>query len=138
MSACARAVPPGCGVSPRRSLVVPRALSRVLPGPCVAPWWRRVAGAAVFAGAARWCFRRSVRSFSGLVVVAGFPCFGRAARFAARASRFVGFPVGLAPGAASFAGLWVVSVPVWGGGCRRLAPRGSSPSPVAFFALGRG
>jgi hypothetical protein len=81
--------------------------------PWCAAWWRSVVGASLAAGACRWRLRRSARAFSGAVVVVGFPCLGRARRFAAAWSGWCGVACSLSPRVCPRAGrVWVVSVPV--------------------------
>ena len=90
--------------------------------PFIAPRARVVVGKALWFGASRWVIRRSRRSFSGCVLWAGFPCFGRAARFAAAFGGFCGFPVCVRRLRSRGGAVWVVSVPV--------APGQLRPRPV--------
>ncbi|MBE2293848.1 MAG: hypothetical protein IAF00_02815 [Phycisphaerales bacterium] len=76
-----------------------------------APWWRRLVGSALSAGAVRWRLRRSSRAFSGAVVVVGFSCFGRAVAFASAWSGWCGFPVVVSPRVGVSGRVWAVSVP---------------------------
>lgn len=98
----------GCAVSRSSSFVVSRG---VLPPLAAAPW-RRVVGSALFAGACRWRLRASARSFSGVVVVAGFGSPSAAASFASAWSGWVGFPVAVRRFAGVSGPVWGVSVPV--------------------------
>ena len=117
-----RANGPFCSV-PRRTLCVKGSSAVMGPGPLAAIWWRRAAGFSVFAGASRWRVRASSRSFSGAVLVAGFPCFARAARFASRFAAFTGFPLAISPRSSGGVRIWAVSVPV-------LFPRPLPPAPA--------
>jgi hypothetical protein len=85
-------------------------------------------GSALAAGACRWRLRASARSFSGVVVVAGFPSAAAAAAFAAAWGFWVGFPLAVR----RFVGrVWGVSVPVAPVRCRAGVP---SRLPPAVFA----
>ncbi|MBL8252375.1 MAG: hypothetical protein JNJ76_02080 [Candidatus Competibacter sp.] len=110
-----------------RALVVSRGLAPSL----AAPWWRRLVGFALSAGACRWRLRSSRRSFSGAVVVAGFASAASAAAFASAWSSWVGFPVAVRRFAGR-AGLPVfgVSVPVACPPSLRLV----SPAPLPAVA----
>lgn len=98
----------GCAVAAASSFVVPRG---GLPPLAAAPW-RRVVGSALFAGARRWRLRRSARSFSGVVVVAGFSSPAAASAFAGSWSGWCGFPVVVRRFAGPAGPLFGVSVPV--------------------------
>ncbi len=102
------AVAGGCVVAAASSFVVPRG---GLPPLAAAPW-RRVVGSALFAGARRWRLRRSARSFSGVVVVAGFSSPAAASAFAGSWSGWCGFPVVVRRFAGPVGPLFGVSVPV--------------------------
>lgn len=80
--------------------------------PLLAPWWRRLAGSALATGALRWRVRPSARSFSGAVLVAGFPCCGAAVAFAAAWSWYAGCALALRRRVSAGQVLWCVSVPV--------------------------
>jgi hypothetical protein len=95
----------------------------------LAPWWRRLVGSALAAGACRWRLRASARSFSGAVVVVGFRSASAASAFAAAWSGWVGFPLAVR----RFAGpVWGVSVPVAVPPSLRLAPPPALPAPLAW------
>jgi hypothetical protein len=99
-------------LSGSRSLVVSRGSS----APWAAPWWRRVAGFALAAGACRWRVRGSARSFSGAVVVAGFASLAGARAFAAAWGGWCGVGCVVRRRVCPRWGVvWAVSVPVlWG------------------------
>ncbi|MEI2774331.1 MAG: hypothetical protein V9G98_27765 [Candidatus Competibacter sp.] len=81
----------GCAVAGSFSLVSSRAV--VVPRgplPLSAPWWRRLVGFALAAGACRWRLRASARSFSAAVVVVGFSSPAAASAFAGAWSGWVG------------------------------------------------
>jgi hypothetical protein len=90
-----------------------------------APWWRRLVGSALAAGACRWRLRASVRSFTAAVVVVGFSSPAAAAAFAAAWSGWVGFPLAVRRFAG---GVWGVSVPVAVPPSLRLAAPGALPA----------
>lgn len=98
-----------------RSLVAP---GRGFGGrPLQAPWWRRLVGHALLAGAMRWRVRASSRSFTGWVVVVGFGNAGAAVAFAGAWSWWVGCAVAMRSRVSPQGRLWAVSVPVaWPGG----------------------
>lgn len=103
----------GCAVAgfsllSSRSLVVSRGSAL----PLSAPWWRRLVGSALAAGACRWRVRASARSFSGAVVVAGFASSAAASAFAAAWSSWVGFPVAVRRFRGAAGPVFGVSVPV--------------------------
>ena len=77
--------------------------------PLSAPFWRSLVGSALSAGALRWRVRRSARSFSGFVVVAGFGSSAAAAAFASAWAGGCGLPLAVR---AFAGGMWGVSVPV--------------------------
>ena len=96
--------------------------------------WRRVVGSALAAGAVRWRLRRSVRSFSGVVVVAGFGSLSAASAFGGAWSGWCGVPVVvrrfsslLSPG-----GGFVVVGPVWGVSVPVAPVRASAGVPVVL------
>ena len=90
-----------------RAIVAPP--SGFSPLPLSAPWWRAVTGHALASGASRWRLRRSVRSFSGSVVVVGFADPAAASTFAAAFSGWCGLSLAVRRFGAA---LWGVSVPV--------------------------
>jgi hypothetical protein len=90
-----------------RAFVVPSSPSLRLP--LSAPWFRAVVGHALASGASRWRLRRSVRSFSGAVVVVGFADPVAASTFAAAFSGWCGVALAVRRFGAA---LWGVSVPV--------------------------
>jgi hypothetical protein len=94
------------------------------------PWWRRLVGSALAAGACRWRVRASVRSFSAAVVVAGFGSAAAAAGFAAAWSGWVGFPLAVRRFAGAAGPVFGVSVPVAVPPSLRLAAPGSLPVPA--------
>jgi hypothetical protein len=108
-----------------RALVVSRGS---LVSPLSAPWWRRLVGFALAAGACRWRLRRSVRSFAGAVVVAGFSSSAAASAFASAWSGWVGFPLAVRRFAGAAGPVWGVSVPP----SVRLSPPPALPAPVAW------
>ena len=112
-----------------RSLVVSRG---ALVAPLSAPWWRRLVGSALSAGACRWRVRASVRSFSGAVVVVGFGSAASAAAFASAWSGWVGFPLAVRRFAGRCGPVWGVSVPVAVPPALRLAPPVVSPVAVSW------
>lgn len=112
-----------------RALVVSRGS---LVASLAAPWWRSLVGSALAAGACRWRVRRSVRSFSGAVVVAGFGCAAAARAFAAAWSGWVGFPVAVRRFAGRCGPVWGVSVPVAVPPSLRLAAPAALPAPLGF------
>jgi hypothetical protein len=97
-----------------RSLVVPGAgLGGV---PLCAAWWRRVVSLALFAGACRWRVRASARSFSGVVVVAGFSSFAAASAFASAFAGWSGLALAVRSRRSGSVRVFAVSVPVaWPG-----------------------
>ena len=109
-----------------RSLVLSRG---ALVAPLSAPWWRRLVGSALAAGARRWRVRRSARSFSGAVVVVGFGSAASASAFASAWSGWVGFPLAVRRFAG---GVFGVSVPVAVPPSLRLAAPAALPAPVAW------
>lgn len=123
----------GCAVAGSFSLVSSRAV--VVPRgplPLLAPWWRRLVGSALAAGACRWRLRASARSFSAAVVVVGFSSPARASAFAAAWSGWVGFPLAVRRFAGRAGPVWGVSVPVAVSPSLRLAAPGALPAPVAW------
>ncbi|WP_456378825.1 hypothetical protein [Thiolapillus sp.] len=110
-----------CSLS-SRSLVVPAAgLGGVA---LAAPWWRRVVGSALAAGAWRWRVRASGRSFSGVVLVAGFASCGAAVAFAGAWGGWCGCSLALRRRVSGGRVLWAVSVPVHFPGTAPAAPTG--------------
>jgi len=91
--------------------------------PFIAPRARVVVGKALWFGASRWVIRRSRRSFSRVVLWVGFPCFGRAARFAGAFGGLCGFPICVRRLRSRGGAVWVVSVPVDPAGMRPRPPR---------------
>lgn len=84
--------------------------------PLVAPWWRSLVGSALGAGAVRWRVRSSGRSFSGSVVVVGFPTAGAAVAFAGSWGWWCGLSLALRRRVSGGQVVWSVSVPVaWPG-----------------------
>lgn len=122
------------------SLVSSRAL--VVPGsgfggvPLAAPWWRRVAGSGLSAGAVRWRVRLSSRSFSGAVVVVGFSCPSAAAVFAGAWSGWCGLSLAVRRFAGSAGPVWGVSVPVAVSPALALAAPAALPSGRAAWVRG--
>ena len=114
-----------------RSLVVSRGS---LVAPLSAPWWRRLVGSALGAGACRWRVRASRRSFSGAVVVAGFGSAASASAFAAAWSSWVGFPLAVRRFRGAAGPVFGVSVPVAVSPGLRLAVPASLPRPVGWVA----
>ena len=105
-----------------RCLVAP---GRGLGGiPLVAPWWRRAVGHALAAGCWRWRVRHSGRSFSGVVLVAGFASCGAAVAFAGAWGGWCGCAVALRRRVSAGRVLWVVSVPVAYPGSAQAVPAG--------------
>jgi len=114
-------------------LVVSRG-SRVAP--LAAPWWRRLVGFALAAGACRWRLRWSVRSFSGAVVVVGFASPVAASSFASAWSGWVGLPCAVRRFRGVAGPVWGVSVPVACSPSLRLAGPGALPAPAWVSARG--
>ena len=110
-----------------RAVVVPRG-----PLPLSAPWWRRLVGFALAAGACRWRLRRSVRSFSAAVVVVGFSSSAAASAFAGAWSGWVGFPLAVRRFSGRCGPVFGVSVPVAVPPSLRLSPPPALPAPVAW------
>lgn len=93
--------------------------------PFIAPRARVVVGKALWFGAARWSLRESSRAFSGAVLWCGFPCFSRAARFAAGFGFYCGFPLCVRRCRSRGGVVWAVSVPV--------DPAGMRPRPARIL-----
>ena len=99
-----------------------------------APWWRRLVGSALAAGALRWRVRRSVRSFSGAVVVVGFVSSAAASAFAAAWSGWVGFPLAVRRFAGRCGPVFGVSVPVAVPPGLALVAPSALPRPLGWVA----
>ncbi|MEI2769688.1 MAG: hypothetical protein V9G98_02765 [Candidatus Competibacter sp.] len=101
-----------------------------LVSPLSAPWWRRLVGFALAAGACRWRLRASARSFSAAVVVVGFSSPAAASAFAGAWSGWVGFPLAVRRFAGAAGPVWGVSVPVAVPPSVRLSPPPALPAPA--------
>ena len=115
-----------------RALVVSRGF---VVAPLSAPWWRRLVGSALAAGACRWRVRASGRAFSGAVVVVGFGSAVAASAFAAAWAGWVGFPLAVRRFAGAAGPVFGVSVPVAVPPSLRLAAPGALPA-VSVWARG--
>ncbi len=115
-----------------RSLVVSRGS---LVAPLSAPWWRSLVGSALSSGACRWRVRRSVRSFSGAVVVVGFSSASAASVFAGAWSGWVGFPCAVRRFAGAAGPVFGVSVPVAVPPSLRLSPPVSLPAVSSWIGV---
>jgi len=85
-------------------------------------WWRSVVGSGLAAGAVRWRVRSSLRSWSGAVVVVGFPSFAAASAFACSWAGRCGFSsCAILRRSSRGSRVWAVSVPVAWPGVSRVA-----------------
>ena len=80
----------------------------------VAAEWKSVAGKALWFGCERWKLRKSRRSFSGVVLEAGFLSEAKAIEFGSAWAEWAGMSVAVR----KYKGVWAASIPVKCKGCK--------------------
>ena len=84
--------------------------------------WKHVMAKALWFGASRWKLRMSSRSFSGVVLEAGFKEEAKAIEFGKAWSEWVGMAIAVR----RYKGVWAASIPVKASKCNK-EPREKMP-----------